>query len=207
MKVKKGNIFIRIGLLLIAAAFFLTIYNTFVAIRAGIKSDLALKLLRESIETASINSINYMTSDGRPLYEKYPDMDMPLMEIDGEFYVGVLEIPALDIELPVRGEFSYKGLGTAPCRYDGSVYLDNMIIAAHNYNSHFGRFKNLNVGDRVSFTDGDGNLFLYDVAEIIQVDGNDIEGMKEGVWDMTLFTCTLNGQSRIAVRLIKPEEK
>lgn len=207
MNVKKGNIFIRVGLLLIAAAFFLTAYNILDGVWAGRKSDLALELLRKGIETASTDSINHMTSDGIPLYEKYPEMDMPLVEIDGKLYVGILEIPALDIELPVRGEFSYRGLRRAPCRYDGSVYLDNMIIAAHNYNSHFGRLKNLNVGDKVSFTDGDGNMFLYTVAEIIQVDGSDIEGMKEGVWDMTLFTCTLNGQGRIAVRLIKTEEK
>lgn len=205
MNVKKGSIFIRIGLLLIAAAFFLTAYNILDSIRAERKSDFALELLREGIKTASADSIDHMTSDGIPLYEKYPYMDMPLVEIDGEFYVGMLEIPALDIELPVRGEFSYKGLRTAPCRYDGSVYLNNMIIAAHNYNSHFGRLKNLNVGDRVTFTDGDGNAFLYDVIEIMQVDGNDIDGMKEGEWDMTLFTCTLNGQSRIAVRLKKAE--
>lgn len=201
MKAKKGNIFIRIGLLLIAAAFFIAVYNIFADYRAGQKSDEALKSLKTGIETAAIDSINDDTADGVPLYKKYPDMDMPLVNIDGEYYVGILSIPTLDIELPVKGEFSYGSLRNSPCRYDGSVYLDNMIIAAHNYKRHFGRLKNINIGDKVSFTDGDGNAFLYSVSDVIQVEGTDIEGMKGGQWDMTLFTCTLSGQERIAVRL------
>lgn len=200
-KTRMSKIFIRIGLLLITAALFLTAYNIIDGIRAGMKSDAALNMLRNGIDAENDNSLDSLTSDGRPLYEKYPEMAMPLVEIDGEYYVGVLSIPSLEIELPVRGEFSYTGLRTAPCRYDGSVYLDNMIIAAHNYNSHFGRLKNLNIGDRVTFTDGDGNLFAYDAAGIVQVAGTDIESMKGGDWDMTLFTCTLNGRDRVAVRL------
>ncbi len=199
-KKKLGNLFIKIGLLLIIAALCLTAYNVLDGVMAGKKSEQALEQLKSNIEGTD-NSLDDMTSDGRPLYEKYPEMDMPLVEIDGEYYVGILEFPSLNITLPVRGEFSYSGLKTAPCRYDGSVYLNNMIIAGHNYSSHFRTLSNLSIGDRVSFTDGDGNLFLYDVEEIVQVDGKDIEGMKTGNWDMTVFTCTLSGQARVTVRL------
>lgn len=204
-KFKLSKIFIRIGLLLIGAALFITAYNIIDNYLAGRKSEAALDELRYGIVDESSNSIDFLTSDGRPLYEKYPEMAMPQVEIDGEYYIGVLSIPAINIELPVRGEFSYGGLRTAPCRYDGSVYLNNMIIAAHNYSSHFGKLKNLNIGDRVGFTDGDGNEFLYDVAGIVQVEGTDIESMKGGDWDMTLFTCTLNGRERVAVRLNRVE--
>lgn len=203
-KVRRSKLFTGIGLLLIGAALLLTLYNIAEGVIAGRKADMALDLLRKDM-AVSDDSLDDLTSDGRPLYEKYPEMAMPLVEIDGEFYVGVIEIPSLDIELPVKEDFSYKELKSSPCRYDGSVYLDNMIIAAHNYSSHFGKLKNLNIGDRVSFTDGDGNLFLYDVAEIIQVNGNDVEGMKEGDWDMTLFTCTLDGENRVTVRLVKED--
>ncbi len=202
-KTALSKILIRIGVVLIGAALALTLYNVVDGIMAGRKAAAALEELRSGI--TSDNSLDSLTSDGRPLYEKYPEMAMPLVNIDGEYYVGVLEIPTLDIELPVRGEFSYKGLKTAPCVYDGSVYMDNMIIAAHNYSRHFGRLKSLNIGDRVSFTDGDGNVFLYDAAEVIQLDGADIDGMKTGEWDMTLFTCTLDGRSRVAVRLVRAD--
>ena len=34
------------------------------------------------------------------------------------------------------------------------------------------------------------------------VPGTDFTGMKAGVWDLTLFTCTWGGGSRLAVRCV-----
>ncbi len=197
--IKRSKFFLITGLLLIGAALLLTVYNIGESYRAGISAEKALEVLKSNMEEND-SSIDDLTSDGRPLYEKYPEMAMPLVEIDGEYYAGIIEIPSLDIELPVKGDFSYKNLKKTPCIYDGSVYLNNMIIGAHNYSRHFGKIKNLGIGDRISFTDGDGNVFLYDVAEIVQVNGYDVKGLKEGEWDMTLFTCTLDGRSRVVVR-------
>ena len=39
--------------------------------------------------------------------------------------------------------WSYPKLKVAPCRYRGSAYLDDLIIAAHNYDRHFGRINTL----------------------------------------------------------------
>lgn len=202
-KFKKSTLFILIGVVLLCFAFVLTVYNIVDGIMAGKRAEAALSELKNNI--SSEESLDDLTSDGRPLYEKYPEMNMPLVEIDGEYYIGILNIPSLNIELPVREEFSYDYLKTSPCKYEGSVYMNNMIIAAHNYSSHFGNLKNLSLGDNVTFIDGDGNLFSYNVAEIIQVDGTDIEGMKDGDWDMTLFTCSLDGRTRVTVRLVKTE--
>ena len=58
----------------------------------------------------------------------------------------------------------------------------------------------LNPGDFVVFTDADGNIFSYEVAEIETVGGYDIEKMEAGDWDLTLFTCTNKGKARAAVR-------
>ena len=101
-----------------------------------------------------------------PDYVLNPEMDMPQEEVDGQEYSGVLTIPALSLDLPVIGEWSYSNLRTAPCRYAGSVYLNNMVIAAHNYRSHFGRLKDLPQGEEVIFTDMDGNVFRYRTAEM-----------------------------------------
>lgn len=196
-----SKILIRVGVVLIGAALILTIYNIVDNMLAEKNAAYALETLKGNMSTDT--AVDYLTSDGRPMYEKYPEMEMPTVNIDGDYYTGIIEIPALDIELPVRSEFSYKGLKSAPCVYKGSVYMDNMIIAAHNYSSHFGKIKNLNIGDRVSFTDSDGNVFLYDVSDIVQIDGYDAESMDDGDWDMTLFTCTLDGRSRITIRLSK----
>jgi sortase A len=198
---RKGNIFITVGLLLIGAALLLVLYNIAENVRAQRFSEDALEPLKEQITASADNSLDDKTSNDTPLYESYKDMAMPEININGVNYIGILSVPALGLELPIRGDFSYPALVTAPCRYDGSVYLDNMIVAGHNYRSHFGNLKQLKIGDEVNFTDGDGNIFEYSVSDVVQIGGTDVEEMKSGDWDMTLFTCTVSGKSRVTVRL------
>jgi sortase A len=97
-------------------------------------------------------------------------------------------------------EWSYPNLRISPCRYTGSAYKNNLIIAAHNYESHFGNLKYLNAGDEITFTDVDGNVFNYVVAEIEQLNPTAIEQMESGDWALTLFTCTIGGSYRVTVR-------
>lgn len=138
-----------------------------------------------------------------PNYVLNPQMDLPEKEYDGRIYVGVITIPALEVELPVLKGWSRSGAKIAPCRYEGTPYRDDLVVCAHNYNSHFGRLNTLNTGDLVCFTDMDGNLFTYRVAsfEILQPDQN--ADMCSGEWDLTLFTCTLGGRTRFTVRCEK----
>ena len=122
---------------------------------------------------------------------------------EGNAYIGTLEIPALGISLPVMSEWSYPKLRIAPCRYSGSVYQDNLVIAAHNYSRHFGKIGSLIDGDQILFTDVDGNHFLYEVAEIQILESTDVEKMLDEQWDLNLFTCTLGGKTRMTVRCEK----
>lgn len=138
-----------------------------------------------------------------PNYILNPQMDMPEKEYDGRSYVGVVAIPALDVELPVLADWSRSGAKIAPCRYDGTAYLDNLVICAHNYNSHFGRLNTLKTGDSVYFTDMDGNLFTYQVMAFEILQPNQIEEMCDEQWDLTLFTCTLGGRTRFTIRCEK----
>jgi sortase A len=206
VKNKKGNIFITIGLLLIAAALLLTIKNVCENAKAKSASDEVLDSLVSEIEDDKDNSINNNTIDSQPLYKTNPDMDMPTVNVNGNGYIGVLKIPTLGLALPIKGDFSYKALKSAPCRYKGSVYTDDMVIAGHNFSSHFGNLKKLKLDDEVTFTDGDGNVFEYVVSDVIQLDGRDVDGMLDGEWDMTLFTCTLSGKSRVTVRLDRKDK-
>ena len=97
-------------------------------------------------------------------------------------------------------QWSYPKLRIAPCRYAGSAYQGNLILSAHNYSSHFGQIGTLQAGDRVTFTDVDGNVFLYSVAKIQILQPGDVEEMLSGGWALTLFTCTLGGRTRVTVR-------
>ena len=102
-----------------------------------------------------------------PDYILNPDMDMPeytLKSLGDVACIGILEIPALDLELPVISSWSYSSLRLAPCRYSGSAYKGDLVIAAHNYQSHFGGLRTLPEGSEVFFTDAVGNRFSYYVA-------------------------------------------
>lgn len=199
MRSKKGLIFIYIGLLLIAMAFCLTMYNIWDAKRADAAANAAADRL-----AAEIDHTMQAEGDGEELevpdYILNPDMEMPEVEFDGVNYVGVLEIPALDIRLPVIGQWSYRNLKTAPCRYMGTAYRSGFVIAAHNYAGHFGRLKSLSQGDDIYFTDTDGNVFCYSVASVESLAPSAIEDMITDEWDLSLFTCTTGGQYRFTVR-------
>lgn len=189
-RVKRGTICIGLGLLLLAAALCITAYNFWDEARANREAQLAAQELSAQID--SPGSI--------PTYMLNPDMPLPTKTVDGMLYVGLLEIPALELTLPIISDWSYPGLRAAPCRYTGTPYLNNMVIAAHNYSEHFGRLKELEQGDEVIFTDVVGNVFTYQVAQSEILEPTAIKEMISEDWDLTLFTCTPGGQTRFTVR-------
>lgn len=208
---KKGTIMILSGLLLIAAALCLTAYNFWDSSRAGNNAQEALELLLPEIPEP-IPMPEPLSQDDDPDEIEYPDyvinpnMEMPVKTIDGIDYIGTLSIPALELELPVISQWSYPGLQVAPCRYVGSVYMDDLCICAHNFTRHFGNLKNLSIGDEVVYTDMDGNVFHYQVGEVTILDPTAIDEMVHSEWDLSLFTCTLGGRTRVTVRCEKIEE-
>ena len=144
-----------------------------------------------------------------PDYQLNPEMEMPEVSLPGleeAGCIGILEIPSINIKLPVLSTWSYSLLKKAPCRYTGSIYLDNMVIAAHNSDAHFKKLSNLQEGDTVTFTDAVGNVFTYTVAGIELLQPDEVENMTNGQWPLTLFTCTYGGASRVTVRCEKNTE-
>lgn len=203
----KGTGMILLGLLLIAAALFLTAYNLYDEQRAEQSALQVIDRLEDYLpsevpteaSTEPIVEQAPMPSDA-PDYVLCPDMEMPVETINGIDYIGVLQIPSLELELPIASEWNYPNLKTAPCRYSGSAYLNNMIICAHNYSSHFGKLKNLSEEDVATFTDMAGNVFIYKMVERETLNPSDIEEMEDGDWDLTLFTCTVGGKTRVTIR-------
>lgn len=222
---RKGSIWIFLGLLLIAAALLLTGWNLQESRSAGDTSLEVMNRLAERMPTAGQHQTDAENSGETvpgqtmpdfedslpqhtlPDYARNPDIDMPTETIEGNEYIGVLEIPALELELPVMSQWSYPKLKVAPCRYKGSAYRNDLILMAHNYATHFGGLKNLRIGDSVAFTDMDGNVFNYEVMEVEVLQPAAIEEMESGDWDLTLFTCTVGGQSRITIRCELADER
>lgn len=191
----RGTVWINAGLLLIAAALFLSVYNEWESREARDSARQVIAQLCDALPTEA----------GEPT--TLPDVrrEMPVKTINGRDYIGVLSIPSLELELPVISQWDYPALKVAPCRYSGSLYQDNLIICAHNYASHFGKLKELQPGDIVLFTDMDEHVVTFQVVERETLNPMDAEGMEAGDWDLTLFTCTIDGQTRVTIRLERVE--
>lgn len=195
MKANRGTVWINAGLLLIAAALFLSVYNEWESREARDSARQVIAQLCDELPTEA----------GEPT--TLPDVrrEMPVKTINGRDYIGVLSIPSLELELPVISQWDYPALKVAPCRYSGSLYQDNLIICAHNYASHFGKLKELQPGDIVLFTDMDEHVVTFQMVERETLNPMDAEGMEAGDWDLTLFTCTIDGQTRVTIRLERVE--
>ena len=147
--------------------------------------------LKESVENDSNQQNRYIDN---------PKMEMPIKQISGYDYIGYLRIKKLSLDLPIMNEWSYPLIRVSPARFKGSIYENNMIILAHNYKAHFGYLYKLDRGDMVEFVDMDNNHFIYKVEEVEKINGDKMKELLSGDWDLTLFTCTLGGKSRVVVR-------
>ena len=208
-KTRLGNVLLAAGALFLAAALLLTGSNLVETYQAGQASARLSQAVFSRIESQSqdADSLSQATLAGgeeeTPEHLCNPEMEMPVEEIDGNGYIGLLEIPALGLSLPVMSQWSYPYLKLAPCRYSGSAYTGNFTIAGHNYSTHFGPIGGLNAGDSITFTDMQGNRFAYEVQVVETLEATAVEDMVSEEWDLTLFTCDLSGESRVTVRCLQ----
>ena len=126
--------------------------------------------------------------------------EMDTVELEGHSYIGYVSIPSLQLTLPVMADWSYPKLKIAPCRYCGSVYTQDLVLMAHNYEKHFGGLSRLCGGEAVSFTDVHGVTTEFSVVFVDVLNPTDVETMTSGEYDLTLFTCTYGGKTRVTVR-------
>lgn len=177
-----------LGTALVLAALSLFLWNLYEDYQAGKAADQILERVMDAVSEST---------------DELPDpygSDMTVTEIDGYGYIGYIAVPDLGLRLPVMSEWDYTRLRIAPCRYAGSVKTDDLVIAAHNYRCHFGEIRTLHIGDEVYFTDMDGAVSCYVVSEIDILQPTEVEEMTSAGFDLTLFTCTYGGQSRVTVR-------
>ena len=207
MKANRGTVWINAGLLLIAAALFLSAYNERESHEARDSAQQVIAQLCDALPTEAGEEETEPEPESTTVPESQPDVEreMPVQTINGRDYIGVLSIPSLGLELPVISQWDYPALKVAPCRYSGSLYQNNLIICAHNYASHFGKLKELRSGDTVLFTDMDEHVVTFRMVERETLNPMDAEGMEAGDWDLTLFTCTIGGQTRVTVRFERVE--
>ena len=190
MKKRIAVFLMTAGVLMIIAAAAILVFNNY-----------ENKKAQENAQQLIGSLMNIIDEEKTQYQEKDPfETQMKAVEIDGFDYVGYLFIPELGLELPVMSDWDASRLKISPCRYYGSTKTDNLVIAAHNYRSHFGYIGNLGQGSIIMFTDMEGETITYSVISTEILMPTDVERVKDTGDDLILYTCTYGGASRITVR-------
>ena len=171
-KVSPGLVCIVLGVVLLLAAGGLYAYNRYEDAHAGAEAQTVVADLQQKVETPEPEA------ESGPL-----DPELPVVEIDGNEYVGEISIPAIGIDLPVMSEWSYPRLKIAPCRQFGSSRTDDLVLA----------------GDSVTFTDMDGIVNEYVVNKVEVLDPHSVEEVEHSGYALVLYTCTYGGKTRVTV--------
>lgn len=176
-----ARVFMLLGVLLMASGIYLHLYNRTENRMASHRSAEILAQIKTSIETnRAVTEAPSNTSDRSP-------------------YMGYLFIPALELELPVQNSWSYEKLKETPCRFSGTLWEDNLVVMAHNYENHFGRLSTLSPGDEVYFIDSRGLSVPFQIAVMDILPPSAVETVTKNDYDLTLFTCTYGGKNRVVV--------
>ena len=205
MPKKAGIVFVILGAVLILSALLLFLYNQQENEKAGQESEHLAEEVQIIIEervkaTEPTISIEIEQEATEPVTEPVKlDPELPVVEIEGYEYVGFLAIPHLVMELPVMSDWDYSRLKISPCRQEGSSRTDDLVIAAHNYKTHFGALKDFQGGEEIHFTDMDGIINFYSVVKVEKLNPQDVMVVLESEHDLVLYTCTYGGSNRIAV--------
>lgn len=207
---KLGVICMTMGTLLILSALSLVLLNYYEADKASKASAQLLPQLEEHIkgklqEKADVSDEdeNITVTEIIVTDDIVHDKEMTEVLINGYKYVGYILFPTLELELPVISECDDTKLKTAPCRYSGSAWSDDLVIAGHNYKQHFGRLSECKEGDSIYFVDMDGYAFEYEVILTDILASTAIDEMTSGEYDLSLFTCDYSGQNRVTLRCEK----
>ena len=124
---------------------------------------------------------------------------------------GVLSIPSLGLKLPVLSQYTEDLLKVSPCIYQGlgGGQPQRLVIAGHNYRSHFGSLNQLAPGDEITYRSLDKTETFFRVTQLVETGAEDAALLEEGQWDLTLLTCNLDMSRRLLVRcgMIVPDSQ
>ena len=184
---KFSKYLIILGILCVLLSITLYIKNKYQELDTGKKSKEILDIIETKINVSDKEEIKSNTED-------------LVLNISGYDYIGVINIPSLNIKLPIMRETDYDRLAISPCKYYGNITTNDLVLCAHDYVNQFGKISNLKEDDIVIITDVLGNNYVYKVVLTEELNPIDITNMIDSPFDLTLYTCSYGALKRITVR-------
>ena len=144
-----------VGIVLILSAVGLLVFSKISISRA---QDNAQKIVSE------MYSLMPEVTDGAP--DERANPSMPMLQLDGKNFVGIIEVPQFGTRLPIYGKWERSQVTKYPCRYTGSVYSDVLVIGGSDNEGQLDFVKEISNDDSVYITDTTGIRYKYTVYDI-----------------------------------------
>lgn len=201
-KKRVGIVFLVTGAVLLVAALLLFLHNEREDAYAGEAAGTALSSIQEAIDKQNVPPMLDLSKEEEtdPTDETIPEpTELTVVKIDGHGYIGYISIPNFELELPIMADWSMEKLQIAPCLQYGSPLTDDAVIAGHNYKEHFRALHEIQPGEYLTFTDMTGYTIEYNVVDVKIIDPRSVYEVINSEYDLTLYTCTIGGASRVIV--------
>lgn len=186
---KKRNVFQLLGFLLILAALCLLLgrelwgmHNSKQAARVAAQIEAGLP--RKTVGTP----------------EEYSNPDMPVLQLDGRDFSGLVSVPSFGVCLPLGSEWNAPAFYAYPCRFWGSVYDHSLIIGGSSQKGQFDFLGRLDLGEKILVTDMMGAEFAYRVTGIDRRKHADMQTFGETESDLILFARDTSTLDHLLVR-------
>lgn len=157
-RASRGRLFGAVGALLVAAAVGVLCRSAVVRASQAEQTDEVLTRLEALVPSGGVagSGVSSGVAEGDRV---------PSFLIDGVPYMGVLRVPSLGLELPVRTTGDSGSLEVAPYRYAGSP-AGLLVLVGWDSDRQFGRLARVGVGDRIGLVDSDGVEHAYHVNSL-----------------------------------------
>ena len=172
----KLNLLQKLGLVLVLASCVLLIGSELMALHN-----------RSAVEklTAQLRARLPDVTEGDP--GNYSDPEMPVLQLDGQDFSALIQVPAFGVSLPVGSSWDAGRISQYPCRFWGSVYDNSLIVGGSSREGQFDFCGRLDLGYKILVTDMTGARFSYEVIRIDRRSHADPETLGEADCDLILF--------------------
>ena len=185
----KWNVFQWLGLVLILISLCLLVGSELLA---GYHQKKAEAL------TDQLSAMLPQRTAGTP--EDYSDPEMPILQLEGQDFSGLIQIPAFGVTLPIGSRWDRNLVSQYPCRFWGSAYDSTLVLGGKDREGQFDFCTRMDHGDVVMITDMTGTQFRYTVSRIDRSKDASAEILSEDAWDLTLFARDSGSMDYIIVR-------
>lgn len=188
MSKRTARVFAILGAALVAAAIIMVVTNL---ISQSANSKEAEKL------ADTISSLIPQVSSGAP-DGRYQTV-MPVLEIEGDDFCGLLEVPGYNAKLPVCNNWQKGDVNKFPHRFLGSMYDGTLVIGGSDSKGQMDFIAVISNGDKVCITDVNGIRYTYQVTAVEKTKDVSSENLS-GKSDLALFARNSFGFDYTVVR-------